>query len=354
MRAFAGMTAGQRHKRRSGKGREAESPAQMPLAGWREVALRVWSQSWDDNIGLVAAGVAFYGFLALVPLLGILVMIYGLVFDPATVVDHMRSLMRILPPDVTLLIGQLLMNSVKESAGAAGLGVLIALGVALYAGGNGAGAIMTALNIAYEEKEKRSLLRFYLTAFAITLVAVLIGLLALAAVAAIQSLHGLVPLSSPLVTLGTAAGYLLLALAAAAIAASLYRFGPSREDARWEWITPGSLFTAAVWLGLSAAFAFYVTRLTDYNATYGSIAAIVMLLTWMYLSAYVFLFGAELNAELEHQTARDTTTGKPEPLGERGAWAADHVAGEEGDAAAEAGPSLAEAGPPKPTEEVKG
>ena len=329
------------------------SPLQIPLGAWGEVASRVWKQSWDDNIGLVAAGVAFYGFLAFVPLLGILVLVYGLMFDPLTVVDHVRSLIRILPQDVTALVGRLLMNAVRGSQESTALGVLIALGVALYAGGNGAGAIMTALNIAYEEKEKRSLAGFYAIAFGITVAALIIALLALAAVATIQSLDNLVPVSGPALFLGKAAAYLLLALLAAAAAASLYRFGPSREKARWEWITPGSLFTAIVWLGLSVAFGFYVTRLTDYSVTYGSIAAIVMLLTWMYLSAYVFLFGAELNAELEHQTAQDSTTGSPEPLGRRGAWAADHVAGEKGDAEAEIGPSLAEAGPPKPTDDAK-
>jgi membrane protein len=324
----------------------------MPLAAWKEVAGRVWSQSWDDNIGLVAAGVAFYGFLALVPLLGVLVLVYGLLFEPATVVAHVQGLVGLLPRDVIVLIGQLLMNAVQASEQTAGIGVLVAVAVALYAGGNGAGAIMTALNIAYEEKEKRSLARFYAVAFAITIVAVLVALVALGAITAIQSLEKLIRLPGPLVLLGKGAAYLLLALVAAAVAASLYRFAPSREDARWEWITPGSLFTASVWMLLSAGFGFYVTRLTNYNATYGSIAAIVMLLTWMYLSAYVFLFGAELNAELEHQTAKDSTTGREEPLGERGAWAADHVAGASGDAEGEVGPSLAQAGPPKPTEEV--
>lgn len=336
-----------------GRGRGATSPWQMPFAAWKDVAVRVWNQSWDDNIGLVAAGVAFYGFLALVPLLGILVLVYGLMFDPAMVVEHVRTLFRILPRDATLLIGQLLMNAVQGSERTAGFGVLAAVGLALYAGGNGAGAIMTALNIAYEEKEKRSLAVFYAIAFAITVAAVILAVLAVAAIAAIQSLERFAELSPPLLLAGKGAAYLLLGLAAAAIAASLYRVGPSREEARWQWITPGSLFTAIVWLGLSAAFGFYVTRLTNYSATYGSIAAIVMLLTWMYVSAYVFLFGAELNAELEHQTAEDSTTGRPERLGRRGAWAADHVAGDSGDREAETGPSLAEAGPPKPAADGK-
>ena len=324
----------------------------MPLRAWKEVALRTWNQSWLDNIGLVAAGVTFYGFLALVPLLGILVLSYGLFAQPQTVVDHVMTMLRILPPDVVELIGQLLMNAVQSSEETSGFGILLALILALYAGGNGAGAVMSALNIAYEEKEKRSLLRFYAIAFAITVVAVLIALVALAAMAAVGELERILPRAAgATLILGKLGLYAGMALLAAGVAATLYRFGPSREDARWQWLTPGSIFTAIVWLLLAIGFSFYVTKLTDYNATYGSVAAIVMLLTWMYLSAYVFLFGAELNAELEHQTAKDSTTGRPEPLGKRGAWVADHVAGIEDAGLSEKGPSLAEAGPPPPDDE---
>jgi membrane protein len=333
-------------------GRTATSPWQMPPRAWKEVAVRTWNQSWLDNIGLVAAGVTFYGFLALVPLLGILVLSYGIFAQPATVIEHVMAMLRILPPEVVELIGQLLMNAVQTSEQTSGVDILAALVVALYAGSNGAGAVMTALNISYEEKEKRSLLRFYSIAFAITVTAVLIALVALAAMAAVGELERILPRASePALLVGKLAVYLGMALLAAGVAATLYRFGPSREDARWQWLTPGSIFTAVVWLLLAIGFSFYVTKLTDYSATYGSIAAIVMLLTWMYLSAYVFLFGAELNAELEHQTAKDSTTGRPEPLGKRGAWVADHVAGVRDEGLGKEGPSLAEAGPPPPDDE---
>jgi membrane protein len=333
-------------------GRGATSPWQMPLRAWKEVALRTWNQSWLDNIGLVAAGVTFYGFLALVPLLGILVLTYGLFANSSTVIEHVMALLRVLPPDVVELIGQLMMNAAESSNQTSGVGILIAFLVALYAGSNGAGAVMTALNIAYEEKEKRSLLQFYAIAFAITLAAVLISLVALAAMTAVAELERLLPSTSgPMLIIGKLGLYAAMALFAAGLAATLYRFGPSRQIARWQWLTPGSIFTALVWLLLAIAFSFYVTKLTDYNATYGSVAAIVMLLTWMYLSAYVFLFGAELNAELEHQTAKDSTTGDPQPLGKRGAWVADHVAGVKDIGLDEKGPSLAQAGPPPPDDE---
>ena len=309
------------------KGHQASSPWEMPSAAWKDIASRTWQRTWDDNVGLVAAGVAFYSFFALLSLLGLIVLVYGFVAAPVTVVEHMRTLIGILPNDVILLIGDQLMTAVKSSEGAKGLGILLAFGVAVYGGTNGAAAVITALNIAYEEKEKRGLFRFYLLAVTMTLAALLVALSAIAGTAAIAYLQKLLPEASPAaVLLGKVLGYVLLAFVASAIAATLYRFGPSREDAKWEWITPGSLFAAFTWLLLTVAFGFYVTNFTDYSASYGSLGAVVALLTWMYLSAYAFIFGAELNSEIEHQTAKDSTTGKPKPMGERGAWAADNVA----------------------------
>ena len=156
------------------------------------------------------------------------------------------------------------------------------------------------------------------------------ALLAIAATAIVAALTELLPQASKAaIFIGRAAAYLAMTLAGAAIAATLYRFAPCRAQARWQWITPGSLFTATSWLLLTLALGFYVSKVANYAATYGSLAAVAGLLTWMYLSAYAFMFGAELNREVEHQTARDSTTGKPRPMGQRGAWAADHVAGDE-------------------------
>jgi membrane protein len=312
------------------KGHRATSPWQMPRAAWKDIASRTWQRTWDDNVGLVAAGVAFYGFFALLSLLAMIVLIYGLAADPSTVIDTMQTLTDVLPNDVAALIGDQLIQAVRSSEGRKGFGLLLAFLVALYGGTNGAGAIITALNIAYEEKEKRSLVRFYLVAIAITLIAVVLALAALIAVALLVSFEEIAPrASAPLMLAGKFVAYAILLLVAAATAATLYRFAPSREDARWQWITPGSVFTAALWVVLTVLFGVWVTAVTDYSATYGSLGATVGLLTWMYLSAYVFLVGAELNSEIEHQTARDSTTGEPEPLGERGAWAADNVAMDE-------------------------
>jgi membrane protein len=314
------------------KGTHADSPTRIPIAGWKEVLRRTWNESWTDNLGLISAGVAFYGFLALVPMLGAIVLVYGLVAEPSTVVSNMEGLTRIFPDDIALFIGQQLLDIVRTSEDKKGFGLLVALLVALYGGSNGAGAVITALNVAYEETEKRSLLRFYSIAVSITVVAVFLALAALAATTVVARLEELAPNASPfLVAVGKGAAYVALTFGAAAVAATLYRYAPSREKARWEWLTPGSIFTAVSWVLFTLAFGFYVTEITDYNATYGSLGAIIALLTWMYLMAYVFVFGAELNRELEHQTEKDTTEGMPEPLGKRGAWAADHVAANEGE-----------------------
>ena len=163
------------------KGHQAKSPAEMPAPAWKDIAKRTYKRTWDDNVGLVAAGVAFYGFFALLSLLGLIVLTYGFVAEPVTVIDHMRSLLAILPRDVVVLIGDQLMTAVKSSEGTKGLGILLAALVAVYGGTNGAAAVITALNIAYEEKEKRSLLRFYLLALLMVIGALIVALSALGA-----------------------------------------------------------------------------------------------------------------------------------------------------------------------------
>lgn len=333
-------------------GHRAASPVQMPGHAWKAIAARTWKRTWQDNVGLVAAGVAYYGFLALVPLLGIIVLAYGLVADPSTVARNVRAMTLILPPDVAALIADQLIAAVKATRETKGLGIAVAFLIALYGGTNGAGAIITALNIAYEEKEKRSLGRFYLLASVMTVAAVVLSVLALVAATSLAFLGNFTPDASPaLVAAGRVAGYVVLTLIAAGVAATLYRFAPSREKARWRWITPGSIFAAVTWLLLTLAFSFYVTSITDYDATYGSLGTIIVLLTWIYLSAYALIFGAELNSEIEHQTAVDSTTGRPVPLGRRGAWAADHVARDSEPDRKDA-PSMADATPDPPKAEA--
>ncbi|MEA1073296.1 YihY/virulence factor BrkB family protein [Sphingomonas sp. LY160] len=309
------------------RGRHAPSPWKMPVAGWKDVLVRTWTESASDNVGLVAAGVAFYAFLALVPLLGAIVLTYGLVAAPDTVIRNMNTLTRLMPDDVARLIAEQLMNVVSTASSKKGFGLLLALAVALFGARNAAGAIITALNIAYEEEEKRGFIKVTLLALAMTVAAVAFALLAVGLITAMRFLASLIPNAPPsvLLILRVVGGVGLVSSGAAA-AATLYRYAPSRAAAKWLWLTPGTVLCAVGWLTLSAAFGFYVSRFANYGATYGSIGGAIALLTWVYLSSYIFLFGAELNSEFEHQTAKDTTSGTPQPLGSRGAWSADHVA----------------------------
>jgi len=309
------------------RGRDAASPTEIPAAGWWEVLKRTWSETSEDNLGLVAAGVAFYFFLALVPLLGALVMAYGLVADPQTVVHHVQSLAAMLPADAARLIGRQLMDVVRSAEGSRGLGVLVALFLSLYGAMRGASAVMGALNIVYEQKETRGFVKTTLIAFAMTAGVVLIAILAIVAVTLLGYVDRLLTdLSPALHWLVRVASWLLLGAIASLAISAVYRYGPDRYRARWSWLTPGSTVATLLWLVATLGFGFYVSNFGSYNATYGSLGAVVVLLLWLWLSAFVLLLGGQLNAELEHQTARDTTAGPEKPMGQRGASMADRVA----------------------------
>jgi membrane protein len=350
------------------KGRGADSPAQIPAPGWKEIAIRTWKESSKDNVSLVAAGVAFYGLVAMVPLLGATVLTYGLVASPQTVLHNVQSLATSLPKDVATLIGDQLSNVVKTSGGKKGVGLVIALALALWGARNAASSLITALNIAYEEEEKRGFVKVTLLSLAITAAGVLLAMLGAIVIGLLARLEGWMPSLGPAgVVAGKVVGYLILAAVAAAAAATLYRYGPSRAKAKWTWITPGSLFFAVGWVILTLGFGFYVSRFGKYNVTYGSLGGVIVFITWLYLSSFVLLYGAEFNSEIEHQTARDTTAERGEkPLGDRGAWSADHVADGPDDEGKEAGqngkekplsdepgtqqPARATAPPPRPHE----
>lgn len=308
-------------------GRHADRPSEIPATGWAAVLKRTWKEAGADNLSLISAGVAFYFFLALVPLLAALVLTYGLVADPATVMRHLQGLTQILPADAARLIGEQLLSVTQSAKGEKGFGLLLALLLSLYGGMRGATSIITALNIVYEEEERRGFLRTTLLSFLMTLGVVIVGAAAIVAMSAIgvvdDLLAGLGPLAHALVRM--VSWIIAAALASAAIAA-IYRYGPDRDAAKWRWLTPGSIVATLLWLVATLGFGFYVSRFGSYNATYGSLGAVVVLLMWLYLSAYVLLMGAELNSEIEHQTARDTTRGPDRPMGSRDAKMADTVA----------------------------
>jgi membrane protein len=286
----------------------ARSPWRLSGDAWKEVFVRTWKETSEDNMSLVAAGVAFYGFLALVPLLGAAILSYGLIADPQAIVRHVTSLSEVLPKEAASLIGDQLLNIEQTSGEKKGLGLFFALALALFGARNGAASIITALNIAYEEEEQRGFIWVNVLALIITIGAVAIGIVAVIAIASLGHLEDLLPwLPGPALVLGKLLSYVVLVLAGAGGAATLYRFAPSRHTAKWVWLTPGSVMAGILWLAMTTGFGVYVANFTDYGATYGSLAAVIVLLTWLYLSSYVLVLGAELNSELERQTNAATT-----------------------------------------------
>ena len=293
--------------------------------GW-PVLKATWADAGTDNLSLIAAGTAFWGFAAIVPLLAATVLTYGLVATPEIVAANVRVLFGVLPRDAAHLIADQLTSIVTTSGGKKGWGLLLALVLAVYGGTQGASALVTALNVAYEERETRGFFELYLVAFAITGAAVVLALGAAASTTATAFLNSLMPGAPDIVLTAIRVGsYLVLAMMAVTAAGMLYRFGPDRSHARWVWLTPGSLIATALWLAVTTGFSFYAANLGHYSATYGSLGAVIVLQFWLWLSAYVFLLGAELNSQLERRTAKDTTTGPPAPPGQRGAAVANAV-----------------------------
>jgi membrane protein len=306
------------------RGRDADAPTDIPPRGWKDIAVRTWKEAGDDNVGLISAGVAFYGFLALIPLIAAIVLTYGLVADPETVMRHVQGLFTLMPQDAARLIGDQMLSVSSTASHKTGIGLLVSILLSLYGAMKGASAIITALNIIYDEEEERGFIKKNLIALAATVGAALVALTGIAAISALAFVESLFPgAPSAMLIVIRIAFWIAAALAATAAIAALYRYGPSRDKAKWRWLTPGSLFGTLAWLAVTFGFGLYTASFGNYNATYGALGAVVVLLMWLYLSAYVLLLGAELNAEIEHQTARDTTRGPDRPMGARDAEMAD-------------------------------
>lgn len=287
---------------------DAPTPWKMTRADWIQVAKRAWKQINANNVSLIAAGVAFYCFTAIVPTLASIVLSYGLLADSETVSRHINGLFGVLPDDAARLISDQLVGVVETSSGQQGLGLVIALAIALYGVSRATSSMIIALNVAYDEKEERGFIWLTVLSFLLVLGGLALVLTAFGTTAILAFLGNLIPQAPAMVlAIIRITSYLLLAALVVTAAACLYRYAPSRPKAKWKWLSPGALIATAVWLLATAGFGFYASNFGNYNATYGSLGAVVVLLTWLWLSAFVFLIGAELNAELERQTSARVT-----------------------------------------------
>ena len=306
-------------------GRDADKPTEIPAKGWRQVLVRGWKEAQSDQVPLMAGGVAFFGFLALFPAMIASVLLYGLLVDPATVTEQMASLGDALPSQAREILTEQLQSLTSTSESALGIGVVVSVALALWSASGGIGNLITAINTAYDEEEERGFIKRKLLALGLTLAAIvfLFVIITLVAVApaVLDSLVG----SGPIRWLLEAARWALLFVLIAAALAVLYRTSPDRDAPKMRWVSVGAIIATVGWVVASLGFSLYVDNFSAYGTTYGALAGVVVLMLWLWIGAYAVLLGAEINAESEEQTIRDSTKGPRRPLGQRGAVKADSV-----------------------------
>jgi membrane protein len=306
-----------------GRGRAARTPSEIPRAGWRDILLRVWRKLSEDNISLVAAGVALNTLLAVFPAMAVLASIYGMFASPAQVGREIQPFYGILPHDAAGIIQTQLEALARPRNHTLGIGAIVSFIVSVYYSSQGVSALMSATNIAYNERERRGFIRLILVALAFAGGAVVGFVIMLLLTVAVPLGLEHLPLPRFIDTAALALRWVLLWLFAALGLAIVYRYAPSRDNARWRWVTWGSVVAATLWLISSVLFSLYVRNFGSYGKTYGALGGVIVLIMWFYLQGYAIVLGAEFNAETEHQTAVDTTRGPPAPMGERGAYVAD-------------------------------
>jgi membrane protein len=306
------------------RGRHADRPDKIPARGWKDILVRTYHAMGENRITLVSAGVTFFTLLAIFPAVAALVSIYGLVADPATIAEQLNSLQGILPQGALDIIGDQIKHLNEKGSTTLGFSLVLGIVLSIWSANGGVKHVFDALNLVYNERESRNFVVLNLVSLGFTAGAVLFLVLALAAVVALPVILGAVGLGDGGWWLALLRWPILVVVMLFALAV-LYRYGPSRDAPRWRWATPGSAVAALLWLCGSLLFSWYVANFGKYNQTYGSLGAAIGFMTWIWLSTTIILLGAQLNAEMEHQTAQDTTVGEPQPLGARRARMADTV-----------------------------
>jgi membrane protein len=304
-------------------GIHAEKPTQIPWSGWKQIVKRAWAENSADNMPIIAGGVAFFGFLSIFPALIALISVYGLVASPETVARQVEDLSAQLPQDAAGLIEDQLTAIVANSGSALSISLVVSILAALWSASGGVGNVVTAINIAYDEVEARGFVKLKLLSLALTLGAIVFVLLTFTLVAVVPAVLEALPLGIVGTVLAQVARWVLLLAVFAGALSVLYRVAPDRDAPRFSWVSLGAVVVTVIWALVSVGFAIYVDNFGSYDKTYGAIAGVIVLMLWLYLTCYLVLLGAEINAETEHQTARDTTGGDPEPMGDRGAVVAD-------------------------------
>jgi membrane protein len=289
------------------RGQEAESPWQVSARGWMDILKRAWKTSAQRNLSLVAGGVAYYVLIALFPALAALVSVYGLVANPADAIKHAQAFSGMLPASAVTSIGTELRQLTAASSKSLGLGAVIGFFTAVWSALRGMSGMISALNIAYGQPERRGFLRLTITGVLLTSVVVIGGLIALALIVALPIVLHQAGISEPRRWIGLTVEWPLLVLFFAGLIALIYRYGPDRDVPKWKWASPGVIAATMLWMIGSGLFSLYIDKFSSYDKTYGALGALLVLLIWLWLSAFVVLLGAEINGEAERQTRRETS-----------------------------------------------
>jgi membrane protein len=310
---------------RNHAGREAERPGEIPSRGWLAILKRVKAEVNEDNVTLPAAGVAFYAMLAIFPAIIAVVTVYGMVADPNEVESQVGEFAKSLPAGADQLLTEQLQNVTSAGRQSLSVGLAVSLLVVLWSASSGVQGLVKGLNLVYDERESRGFLKLRGLSLLLTLGAIVVTVVAVALIAVFPAVVDGLELGEAGRLAASIARWVVLALLVLVGLAVLYRFAPDRANPRWRWVSPGAVVALVLWLLGSVGFGWYVDNFGNYNQTYGALAAVIILLLWLFLSAFAVLLGAELDAEIERQTARDTTTGPDRPMGQRDAEVADTV-----------------------------
>jgi len=312
------------------RGRDAEHPGEVPAKGWKDVLLRVKGEVKEDQVPLLSAGVAFYLLLALFPALAAVVSIFGLIADPSEVQQQVSDLAGTLPEEARSLITDQLEQLTRRQQGV-GATLAVSIVAALWAASSGVKHLIGAINAAYDEEETRKFLKLRGLSLALTVGAVLFAAVAIGVIGVLPALADQLPFGSVGRALVHVASYVGLAVGFAVGLAVLYRYAPDRDAPRWQWVSWGAVIATVVWIVGSIAFSVYVSNFGSYGETYGSIGAVIVLMLWLVVTAFAIILGAEVNSELEAQTAQDSTVGRERPMGTRDAVKADTLGPAMGD-----------------------
>ena len=306
------------------RGRIAHGPHAIPPKGWKDIAWRTYQEIGHDRLPSVAGGVTFYTLLALFPAMGVFVSLYGLIADVAAVQQQLASMASVFPAEVINIVGEQMLRLANRPSATLSVAFLVSLLLSVWSANAGMKALFDGLNVAYDEQEKRNFFNRTLLTYVFTTGALLFLVVMTAVLIAAPIAFERMGLSELAVIWAPLRWLFLVAMAAGAFCV-IYRYGPCRARATWRWVSVGALLAAGFWLIGSLGFSWYLNNVAHYDVTYGSLGAVVAFMTWIWFSVMVVLMGAEINAEIEHQTAIDTTVGPEKPMGERGAAMADSV-----------------------------